>query len=276
MKTSKKQLEYRCWFTGSNMPGYMPDEPPHPCTSLNEAREGVAFDIERDMEYLDESEEGTYFEGQRAALAELAADIRSGKCDSGFVGNRYYFIDEAICSAEIIEAADQCVTDYEPILDLEHVTPEELQELQDEGFDYTIKEARFRYHDGEDFAATKWYDDGDGDWYVGELAGGNFGYVDRLVHARSWETAYDIWIDERETVPDDEVHEAYDMTEAEFEAACERARDGKGEWPDLADGYSYQSDFSGTGIVFTQDDQLNGIRPGSVEFTISLDGDNDR
>ena len=102
-----------------------------------------------------------------------------------------------------------------------------------------------------------------------------------LIHARSFEDAWEAWIDERPTIPESELPEAYgvdDMPEMtawkevnpypgagpEFQAWVERknpeairilpardtaARDGNGEYPELIEGYEMQSNFTGTGIV---------------------------
>ena len=52
-------------------------------------------------------------------------------------------------------------------------------------------------------------------------------------------------------VPIDEVHKAYGFdTKEAFDAAHESAIEGTGaEWPELIEGYSYQSNSSGSGIV---------------------------
>ncbi len=100
----------------------------------------------------------------------------------------------------------------------------------------------------------------------------------RLIHARSYEAAWEAWVDESETIPESELVEAYGIVDdyrAEFDALpspegestaawCERfyawcrikleeldeaARDGRGEFPELIEGYEYQSNASGTGIV---------------------------
>jgi hypothetical protein len=100
-----------------------------------------------------------------------------------------------------------------------------------------------------------------------------------LIHARSFESAWDAWINECETIPESELPEAYgvdDMPEMaawkevnpyprhcgagpEFQAWVERknaeamrilqARDAAGEYPELIEGYEMQSNCSGTGIV---------------------------
>jgi hypothetical protein len=57
-----------------------------------------------------------------------------------------------------------------------------------------------------------------------------------LIHARSFETAWETWVDELPTIPEEELIEAYG------------AEAGGGDYR-LIDGYEMQSNFSGTGIV---------------------------
>lgn len=89
-----------------------------------------------------------------------------------------------------------------------------------------------------------------------------------LIHAKSYEEAWDAWIDSLPTIPEEEMCEAYYVpgtSETFYDAALRRSlmsydpdsvraiaradlRDCEGE-PGLAEGYHYQSNASGTGIV---------------------------
>jgi hypothetical protein len=95
----------------------------------------------------------------------------------------------------------------------------------------------------------KTYDDSWGPLWV---YGHEFGPM-MIIRAKSFETAYEIAIDESPTIPVEEVPEAYgfygENAKAELDAAVTKARDGIGEYPELIEGYQYQSNCSGTGIV---------------------------
>ena len=66
-----------------------------------------------------------------------------------------------------------------------------------------------------------------------------------VIRASTFETAYEIAIDESLTIAQSEVPEAYGFnTQAELDAVVEA-----GEYPDLIEGYRYQSNSTGTGIV---------------------------
>lgn len=68
-----------------------------------------------------------------------------------------------------------------------------------------------------------------------------------IVCATSWDSAYEALIDELPTIPESELYEAYGFeTQADFDA---RFDDDLYEWSELAEGYRYQSNFTGTGIV---------------------------
>lgn len=72
-----------------------------------------------------------------------------------------------------------------------------------------------------------------------------YGGIAAIVRAQSYETALEIVYDLLPTIPEDEVHEAYGFdTREAFEAFALT-----GEQPDLIDGYHYQANASGTGIV---------------------------
>ena len=82
------------------------------------------------------------------------------------------------------------------------------------------------------------YDDGFGPLYAYRDAGGLHG----VVRAQSWHDAWEIVEDEILTsIPDEDVPEAYSFdTLEELQAA---------EEPDLEEGYSYQPNATGSGIV---------------------------
>ena len=85
------------------------------------------------------------------------------------------------------------------------------------------------------------YDDGFGPlWIYGHEYGPTI-----IVRAMSFEAAYEIAIDESLTIAPSEVPEAYGFdTQEELSAVVEA-----GEYPDLLEGYQYQSNATGTGIV---------------------------
>lgn len=70
-----------------------------------------------------------------------------------------------------------------------------------------------------------------------------------VVVAQSWEDAYEAAIDSRPTIPKDEVYEAYGFDSPEEMAAWEGEYAREGEYRELEEGYQYQSNASGTGIV---------------------------
>lgn len=138
------------------------------------------------------------------------------------------------------------------------------------------------------------YDDGYGKLFVYCC---EFGPM-RVIRAQSWEDAYEIAIDEAKTITPDEVPEAYGQWDAFAEWICERTgteREGgspgwchvckfvneylpvwfrikseewreDGTWPDLQEGYEYQSNSSGTGIVNTGHyEQLFELTPENME-----------
>ena len=77
-------------------------------------------------------------------------------------------------------------------------------------------------------------------------AGHQFGPT-YLIVADSYESAWGAWIDETETVPDYELHEAYGFdTKEELQA---HAEDQDKPDPELVEGYHYQANATGTGIV---------------------------
>mgnify|MGYP001823828372 CR=1 FL=1 len=91
-------------------------------------------------------------------------------------------------------------------------------------------------------SALRIYDDAFGEFYV---IGHEFGPTD-VIRASSAESALDIWADEQQSIPLDQMHEAYGF-DSEEEL---RAADAREEYPELLEGYVYQSNHDGgSGIV---------------------------
>jgi hypothetical protein len=93
------------------------------------------------------------------------------------------------------------------------------------------------------------YDDGDGPlWLFGHEYGASL-----LIRARSYETAWEIAVDEAKPIDEAEVPEAYGFdgpnAALELRHAVERADAGAGEYPELVEGYEHQANATGTGIV---------------------------
>lgn len=95
-------------------------------------------------------------------------------------------------------------------------------------------------------------------WLV-EQASGNFGCVVAVVAERSFEAAYSAWVDEAPTVPPEDLHDAYGFnTPQAYQDAVAVAEELETYVP-LADGYTYQGNASGTGIVYTADTTLGPL-----------------
>lgn len=107
---------HKVYFVGSNMPGYMPDEPPHPMPTMESAREAICDEIERDIEsmYADPlaAPDGTPVTEQ---FDELRAAIKSEECDAGYAGSRFYFIEPSTMTAEELRDCDCDPEEYERI-----------------------------------------------------------------------------------------------------------------------------------------------------------------
>ncbi len=101
------------------------------------------------------------------------------------------------------------------------------------------------------------YDDAEGGlWLFGNEHG-----VTMVIRARSFDAAWEIAIDEAPTVDDSQVPEAYgfdgdgesyghgETAADKLRQAVELAEAGDGEYPELVEGYSYQANSTGTGIV---------------------------
>lgn len=104
----------------------------------------------------------------------------------------------------------------------------------------------------DDRLSSKYGDRYENDWIdwtdVGESSW--FGWVgfdseSYLVHADSFESAYEIAVDLADTVPAGELHEAYGITAEQLAAYDSFAP------VNLVEGYEYQSNSTGTGVVFT-------------------------
>ena len=288
MATKKTtDITFRVFCVGSNMPGYMPDEPPHPCASFEDALESLLWDVERD---IDDIASGEWSHEGVESMAELERFLCYCKnCEpsdiGGTVGNRHYFVSEDTMTGRELEDCDCDPSDYEPILD-EWITPEELDALEAYNIDATIIEAEYRYASDSDVRTIKADDIVDdyghgGKWYVGKFACGPWILPSKLVRARSWESAWSAYIDECPTVPADELHEAYDMTPEEFKVACDKMRAQREEfglaadidYPELSDEYEHQSNSTGTGIVYSADRTLDSEATGYniVRFKVRID-----
>lgn len=105
------------------------------------------------------------------------------------------------------------------------------------------------------------------------VIGHEFG-ASHLVHASGFDSAWEAWLDEQETIPEDKIAEAYGLHDefreeyqkadpapawhdrdaytawkARFDAACKAELSREGAEYELIEGYEYQSNFTGTGIV---------------------------
>ena len=282
---TKTKLAFEVWYSGSNMPGYCCDEPAHPCESWEAARNSVVDDIDRDID--DSGEDDATDLEERLAIAELNAERIELKTkllamtepgDSGFtVGNRHYFVSEGTATTEGLESADCEPSDYSPILG-EWITREELEALESLNYDVTIVEAQTRYNDEQAWKTVKLYDDTFGEWFIGKQSCGWSVFANLIIRAKSWESAYEIYVDESRTVPTEELHEAYDMTAAEFAAKCaeiQSASDAREciDYPELAAGYSHQSSSTNTGIVDTSDFRMDaaGDEHNQVRFKVIVE-----
>jgi hypothetical protein len=284
MTTEKTtDITFRVYNVGSNMPGYMPDEPPHPHASFDDARESLLWDIGRDIDDIASGEWSHEGIEQMAQLARFAEYCRN--CDpseiGGTVGNRHYFIAEDTMTGQELEDRDCDPSEYEPILD-EWIEPDELDALERYGVDLTIIEAEYRYRpDSPDSDVHKLKQDdivddygSGGKWYVGKVECGPWILPSKVIRADSWENAWGAYIDECSTVPDDELHEAYGYdSRAEFQQMIDDVNDGAREWPDLSDEYEHQSNASDTGIVYSGDRTVEpvGVESHIVRFKVSLD-----
>ena len=79
-------------------------------------------------------------------------------------------------------------------------------------------------------------------WVFSELHGPRY-----IVMADTLEGAFEAVCDHAPPVTEDDIHEAFNLTRQEYEALT--ANSTPEAWPDLADGYHYQPNATGTGIV---------------------------
>lgn len=286
MTTEKTtDITFRVYNVGSNMPGYMPEEPPHPHASFDDARDSLVWDIERDIDDISSGEWSHEGVELMARLEQFAEYCRN--CDpseiGGTVGNRHYFIAEGTMTGQELEDCDCDPSDYEPILD-EWIEPDELAALERYGIELTIIEAEYRYRpDSLDSDVHKLKQDdivddygpySGGKWFVGKVECGPWILPSKLIRADSWENAWEAYIDECPTVLADEMHEAYGYdSRAEFQQMIDDVNDRAREYPDLSDEYEHQSHSTGTGIVYTADRTLEsvGVESHIVRFKVSLD-----
>jgi hypothetical protein len=289
MATKKTiDITFRVFCVGSNMPGYMPDEPPHPHASFEDARGSMLWDIGRDIDDAVESasddvsdtDERLLAAAHVAELERFAEYCKNCEADDigGTVGNRHYFIAEDTMTGQELEDCDCDPSDYEPILD-EWIDADELEALEAYNIDITIIEAEYQYAPDSDVHTIKADDIVDdygqgGRWFVGKFECGPWVLPSKLVRADSWENAWEAYIDECPTVPADELHEAYDIDDQdEFDRMVADARDGLCEWPELSGEYSLQSNSTDTGIVYSADRTLYSVGSGHnlVRFKVRID-----
>lgn len=98
-------------------------------------------------------------------------------------------------------------------------------------------------------------DDGCGEnplWVSVELCGA-WGVPRAIVCAQTEGQAYEMAVDEMPTVKPGDLHEAYGMKKEEYEQFLLTYDPMSDESPDLAEGYTFQSNSSGTGIVYALD-----------------------
>ena len=113
---------------------------------------------------------------------------------------------------------------------------------------------------------VRYYDEyGDGLTGTLFLLGHEFGPT-HLIQADTFEDAYGVWVDLQQTIAESEVWEAYgyDTVEA-YVKFCDG--DNNGDWPDLIEGYRYQDNTTGTGIVNVGDYEWQAeVKTSTVEL----------
>jgi hypothetical protein len=108
-----------------------------------------------------------------------------------------------------------------------------------------ISEDSAVYFDGENEHKVELIDDWGGFDETILVIGNEFGFT-HVITGRTESDAYEAYLDECETIPESELWEAYGFESSkEFDDAFESEKGDR----DLADGYQYQSNSSGTGIV---------------------------
>lgn len=290
--SAKTEIEFRVFFVGSNMPGCMPDEPPHPYATAEGAREGLLWEIGRDIDAAADSGDDV---AELKRFYEYCRNVEDVDECCGTIGNRHYFITEDTMTGSELQDCDCDPTEYTPILD-DWIDASELDALEDAGFDVELLECQIRHC--EEWKIVRVIDDWGSDgkpWYLGKTACGGWLFPDAAIRADSFSSAYNAWIDERPTIAPEDVPDAYGAFDrfvewmesrghedtlhlrqfcsvhaAEFfrlqtsEAGC------WDDWP-LIEGYEYQSNASGTGIVDVGfDDRLDEIADCDICFRVQL------
>lgn len=93
----------------------------------------------------------------------------------------------------------------------------------------------------------------DEDWWGHLWVATGYGSSFAVVNARGFEVAYEALLDALPPIAEADIHEAYgfygDNAAEEYAEALREARQGTGDWPELGEGYAYQPNATGTGIV---------------------------
>ena len=290
----KTELMFKVWFVGSNMPGYMPDEPPHPCASEESARESLLWDIGRD---IDAASDAGHDVTELERFYQFCQNVEDVDQCGGTVGGRYYFISSGAMTGSELTDCDCDLTEYEPILDRSGwIDASELDALHDAGFDVELLECQIRHC--EEWKTVRIIDDwgmSGRPWLIGKTDCGAWLFPDATIRADSFSSAYEAWIDERPTIAPEDVPDAYNAFDrfveymesrghedtlhlrqfcsanaAEFFRLQTSNGDNWDVW-ELGEGYTYQSNASGTGIVDTGfDERLDEIADCDIRFRVKL------
>lgn len=108
--------EFKVWNAGCNMPGYMPDEPPHPCYSREQAIESLEDSMENALDaWCDVPENQGMSVAKLAKLTECVEILKEhGCCD--FL-DYHYFISEDVLTREQLNDLDCDPDDYTAVDD---------------------------------------------------------------------------------------------------------------------------------------------------------------
>lgn len=294
MKSAKTEIEFRVFFVGSNMPGYMPDEPPHPYATAEGAREGLMWEIGRDIDDAIESGEDV---AELERFYEFCRNVEDVDQCGATIGNRYYFISSGTMTGSELQDCDCDPSEYTPILDRSGwVDGDELDALQDLGFDVELLECQVRHC--EEWKTVRIIDDWGMDgkpWHLGKTSCGAWLHPDAAVRADSFTSAYEAWIDKRPTISPDDIPDAYGAFDKFVEWMVARGHENTlhlrqfcsqyaadffriqtsdpdcwDDWP-LIEGSEMQSNTSGTGIVDVGfDDRLDELCPDDIRFRVSF------
>lgn len=121
--------DFVVWYAGCNMPGYMPDEPPHPYASEDDAKAGLLESLENAYEAdLAEEEEGQDNSTHRySTYIEAKEAINSG--ETAYFMGYAYFISRDVATREFLESVDCDSSEYEPSEGAEYFeTPRDIYE----------------------------------------------------------------------------------------------------------------------------------------------------